>query len=139
MSNINYSELSNEELNKLAEVGISEAQEECGYRLLKESSFCEKNIDRAMKWFTLSSGQGNLMAIFNLATMYKMGIGVEKDLEKAFTLYQKCAKQGLSAAKYFLGEMYRYGLGTEANEELAIKWITESHSDKKSLVGISQS
>lgn len=136
MSDVVYSELSKDEIFKLAELGIAEAQVEYGYRLLKNSSQSEININSALKWFNLSSNQGNADAMFNLATMYKMGVGVERNLAKAFQLYKQSAEKGLSAAKYFLGEMYRYGMGTDVNEEMALKWITDSHSVTEELVSV---
>lgn len=127
----NYRELCNDELSKLSELGIAEAQVEYGYRLLNGLSMDRSDIEEAIKWFKLSSSQGNAYALFYLGTMYKIGVGLEKDLKKAFLLYSESAEKGLSIAQYYLGDMYQYGVGTTVNEELAIKWITESQSLKE--------
>lgn len=126
MPNENYKELNNQELKKLADLGIPEAQVEYGYRYLYGTSEYEMDLEKAFSWFSLAADQNNPQALFNLATMYKMGLGVEKDLDSAFKLYFKSANQGLSAAQYYLAEMYKAGLGTNHNDEEALKWIVKS-------------
>lgn len=120
-----YKKLEMENLKRLAEVGISEAQEEMGYRLLKDISSATVLIE-AVKWFTLSANQGNSLAMFHLATMYKMGLGVEKDNNKAFELYKKSSDLGLNTAKYYLADMYKSGSGVEKDEVVALEYMQES-------------
>lgn len=126
MSSENYKLLKKEELIKLAELGIPEAQEEYGYKLLIESNGKDAQLKEAVKWFTLSADQGNPRGMFNLATMYKMGQGIETDYIKAFELYKRSSDLGLPVAKYFLSEMYKYGLGVEKDEDKALSLATES-------------
>lgn len=134
MSSENYNLLKKEELLKLAELGISEAQEEYGYRLLLESNVDNTKLKEAANWFSLSAEQGNARGMFNLATMYKMGQGVEFDYIKAFELYKKSSDLGLSVAKYFLSEMYKYGLGVEKDEEKALSLVAESFNNNLLVV-----
>lgn len=138
MSHENYKSLENDELKKLAEIGIVEAQVEYGYRFLHGTSEYDMDLNEAFKWFKLASEKNDPQALFNLATMYKMGLGTEKDVNKAFSLYLDSAKKGLSAAQYYVGEMYQKGIGTECNDEEALKWIVKSYtrSNPKNSVAV---
>ena len=70
--------------------------------------------------------QGNAMAQFNLAIMYKKGRGVPKDYTKAVEWFRKAADQGDALAKYQLGKMYLSGHGVRQNDAEAFKWIEGS-------------
>lgn len=126
MGNEDYKILEKEKLLKLAELGISEAQDEYGYRLLQESNVGDEKLAEAKKWFTLAAEQGNPVSMFNLATMYKMGLGCDLDYDKAFQLYTQSADLGLAVSKYYLSEMYKFGQGTEKDEQRALELVTES-------------
>ena len=70
--------------------------------------------------------QGNAIAQFNLAIMYKKGRGVPKDYTKAVEWFRKAADQGDALAKYQLGKMYLSGHGVRQNDAEAFKWIQGS-------------
>lgn len=123
-----YKKIDIDQLKKLAELGIAQAQEELGYRLLNSSTYNSENLKEAVKWFELSSAQGNALAKSHLATMYKMGLGVTKDIYKAFELYKESSELGSNAAKYYLSEMYKKGEGVEKDEALALEIMKESFS-----------
>lgn len=130
MSGENYKLLDRDHLIRLAEVGIAEAQDEIGYRILRDNVGDDSKLEEAAQWFTLAADQGNLNGMFNLASMYRMGIGVETNYDKAFELYKRSADQGFSISKYFLSEMYKKGLGTEKNEQKALQLVAESFSEE---------
>ncbi len=46
-----------------------------------------KDINEAIKWFSLASKSGMFHSTFNLAMIYYEGHGVEKDLKKAEELF----------------------------------------------------
>ena len=52
-------------------------------------------------------------AQYELASLYRQGLGVEKDVSKAAQWYQKAANQGLAAAQNNLGVLYQNGNGVE--------------------------
>jgi TPR repeat protein/serine/threonine protein kinase len=52
-------------------------------------------------------------AQYELASLYRQGLGVEKDASKAAPWYQKAANQGLAAAQNNLGVLYQNGNGVE--------------------------
>lgn len=130
MSKEDYKSLERDHLIRLAEVGIDEAQEEIGYRLLSDNKYDESKLKEAAEWFSMAADQGNLYGMFNLASMYKMGLGVERDYEKAFSLFKESADLGLNISKYFLSEMYKEGLGTVVDEQRALELVTESLAGK---------
>lgn len=130
MSKEDYKNLERDHLIRLAEIGIDEAQEEIGYRLLRDNRSDESKLKEAAQWFTMAADQGNLNGMFNLASMYKMGLGVEQDYEKAFVLFKESADLGLNVSKYFLSEMYKEGLGTIKDEQRALELVTESFTGK---------
>lgn len=53
-----------------------------------------KNLQGAIKHFTLAANQGNVDVQVYLASMYYDGDGVPKDLQKAFKFYTLAANQG---------------------------------------------
>lgn len=130
MSGEDYKNIDREHLIRLAEIGISEAQEEIGYRILRGNLVDSHKLKEAAEWFSMAAEQGNPNGMFNLASMYRMGLGVERNYEKAFDLYKESAELGLSVSKYFLSEMYKSGKGTNKDEQRALELITESFTGK---------
>lgn len=53
-----------------------------------------KNYNSAVIWFEKAARQGFMPGIYRLATMYKLGKGVEKDERRAFALYKQAAGEG---------------------------------------------
>ena len=56
-------------------------------------------------WLTVG-GSGRAEALFNLANMYTLGVGVEQDLKKGLALYRESAVAGSRSAAYQLGVIY---------------------------------
>ncbi len=65
----------------------------------------QQDYTQAIKWFTKSAEQGNLVAQYNLALMYKKGRGVKQDYAQAFKWFKKSAEQGDANAQYSLGSI----------------------------------
>lgn len=63
----------------------------------------EKDLEKAIKFYTKAAEQGSVFALNNLGYSYLNGIGVEKDLEKAIKFYTKAAEQGNASALNNLG------------------------------------
>lgn len=81
----------------------------------------EKDLTKAVEWFTKAAEQGDADAQYELGGCYDWGIGVEKDLTKAIELYTKAAKQGYADAQYELGHHYKYGDGVEKDFDKALE------------------
>lgn len=53
----------------------------------------------AVELFQKSAEQGNSIALYNLATCFEEGTGVEQNLEKAIAFYKEAANKGHKTAK----------------------------------------
>ncbi len=73
-----------------------------------------------------AADQGDFDASYQLANLYRNGMGVSKDQAKAFDLYGRAAKAGNTEAAYSLGKMYEYGWGTSADPAQARRWYEVS-------------
>ena len=83
-----------------------------------EFTIYESNLD---EWETLAE-EGNLIAQFNLANMYREGKGVTQDYKTAVKWFTLAADQGNAVAQYNLGIMHSFGLGVVPNYKTAVKW-----------------
>ena len=76
----------------------------------------------ALREWTPLAEQGDLAAQFELANMYRKGIGVPQDYRTAVKLYTPPAEQGNAFAQYNLGIMHSFGLGVIQDYETSLKW-----------------
>lgn len=80
----------------------------------------EKNIEEAIKNYTLAALQQHTEAQYQLARCYSIGNHEQRDIKKALFYYEHAAKQGHAAANYVLSQVYTLGLwGLENDEDLA--------------------
>lgn len=88
----------------------------------------EKDLEKALYWYTRSADNGNLMAQVTLGDMYRNGRGVDGiDEKKALFWYIKAAKHDHYQAQFSLGELYEKGLlGVKQDEERALQWYKKS-------------
>lgn len=61
-----------------------------------------KNMDEAIRWYTLAAMQGHMAAQHNLGVIYMNGEGVPQDYEQAYTWAVLAAKNGNSDLKRLL-------------------------------------
>ena len=73
-----------------------------------------------------AADQGDTEAAYQLANLYRNGMGVAKDYAKAFELYGRAAKAGNPDAAYSLGKMYEYGWGADTDPVQARYWYEVS-------------
>jgi len=59
---------------------------------------------------------------YELAQVYRKGLGVKVDLEIALTWYRKAGEAGHAKAQTMLGFIYRNGIGVEADLKQAVHW-----------------
>src|SRR2546421_93529 len=85
-----------------------------------------ENVENAFYWYQKAAGNGNDVAMYNLAICYENGEGTEKNLEKAFYWYQKAAENGNDVAMNNLAICYKNGEGTEKNLEKAFYWYQKA-------------
>ena len=78
-------------------------------------------VTALQEWLPLAD-QGDVMAQFNLALMYRNGWGVLQDYAEAVKWYRLAAEQGIASAQYNLGVMYDNGTGVLQDDAEAVKW-----------------
>ncbi len=133
-----------------AEEGYADAQNRMGI-CYKEGMGVEKDDNKAMAWFIISSNNGCKKALANLALQYCYGWGVEKntdiaiqlskltgdicyffigdlyychykDNEQAFKYFLLSAETGNCRAQFKLSCMYSIGDWLKKDEEKAFEW-----------------
>jgi dienelactone hydrolase len=76
----------------------------------------------AVRLLTLAADRGHPQAKWELADMYRLGLGVTRDPARARSLAQSAAAQGEAAAMNILGVMER-DQGTPQNDAEAVRWF----------------
>ena len=85
------------------------------------SAFCGEFED------TLKNAeQGDVIAQYNLGSMYDNGKGTTQNYKQAFYWYKKSAEQGNAYAQYNIADMYKNGEGTTQNYKQAFYWYKKS-------------
>lgn len=97
------------------------AQSNLGYLYL-DALGVEKNINEAIRLFTLSADKGNTVGLTNLAWTYER-YGM---LDKAFDTYTILANQGDHNAQYMVGMMYLDGRGVTQDAQAGIRFLNLS-------------
>lgn len=104
---------------KAAELGSPPAQNYLG--MLYEEGTCGiQSHEEAARWYKLAADAQNAQALFNLARLYQIGLGVPKNYALAHDLYAKSSAK-LPKALVHLGQLYEWGWGVPKNMGLAIK------------------
>ena len=70
--------------------------------------------------------QGDAVAQFNFALMYRAGEGVPQDDTQAVAWFRQAADQGLAAAQYNLGNLYANGRGVPQDDARAAAWYHQA-------------
>ena len=94
--------------------------------MYKDGLGCNKDYEKAFKYFSMSATNNNSYAEYALGKMYLLGEGIEQNPEQAMGWLQKSAEQDNEWAKYALGKIYLLGEGIEQNPKLAIQWLEKS-------------
>ena len=111
------------DLVSAAERGDSMAALELG-SMYENGKNVQKDLNSAIRWYTIAANNGSTKAQENLGWMYYDGIGVLKDYVQSLQWYIKAAKQGSSLAEAVIGSYYEYGYGVAIDYDAAIKWYT---------------
>ena len=83
-----------------------------------------EDYENAHKYFSKCAIKNNKYCIYNLAYLYKDGLGVNTDLNKAFELMNVAADLGYAGAQAVIGEWYFTGLGDkEINYEKSLIYL----------------
>lgn len=106
--------------------GIPEAQHDMGALYVSGHGQVEKNMDRAVFWFTEASQNGVANAKYNLGVLYHQGIGVDQDITHAMKLYESAAQMKHPEAQYNLGIASIEGIGVPYNPKKAASYFEQA-------------
>ena len=70
-----------------------------------EKYFRKGKHKKAFKYYLLAANEGNNAAVFDVATRYWKGWGVEKDYRKAIEYFKKLSDTGSAHATFVIGEI----------------------------------
>jgi TPR repeat protein len=91
-----------------------------------ESYFKQKDYEQALYYYQQAAEQGVSQAQYQLASMYKEGLGVKQENRQAAQWYKLAAEQGHKQAQASLGYMYSKGLGLEQSDAQALSWYLKA-------------
>ena len=86
----------------------------------------QKDYKTAFYFLSLFAANGDARAQYNLAIMYRDGLGVEQDDVEALSYFIQAAEGGHMLARYAVGLAFRYGIGSEMDADTAIYYFTEA-------------
>jgi TPR repeat protein len=81
-----------------------------------------KDYATAFVKFRSAALQGDAVAQYNVAIMYRKGEGVAQDYKEAVRWYQSAAQQGIAKSQFNLGIMYEQGWGVAKDYKEAVRW-----------------
>ena len=90
--------------------------------LYRKGEIVEKDIHKAIEYFTSAGTLGSSNALWALGAIYFHGEGVPKDRERAILYYQMAAGMGHTKAQVDLGIAYEKGFGVPKNLDEAVRW-----------------
>lgn len=94
----------------------------------------EKDIDRAIKFYKISSTHRYAPAIQKLAKIYERGLGVERDTVKALHYYEFGALINDVGSIRKMYEIYRVGTLAEKDDAVAEKWLSKLPNDQQIIL-----
>jgi len=94
-----------------------------GQRLQQATAdYAKGDVESAWFTFWALAQQGDALAQFNLAQLYRLGQGIPVDLQRARYWYGEAAARGNGPAQFNLGLMYEHGYGTPVDLTEARAW-----------------
>ena len=91
-------------------------------------AYADKQYDLAFDEFTKSAGQGDVVAMRNLAIMYYLGQGTVKNERQGMEFSRQCAQAGDSSCMIQVSESAIIGRGTPVNLQQARDWARRAVS-----------
>ena len=116
-----------EKLNAVIELCEEGDPEMCAF-LGKEFYYgwnIPQDLDRALRYLTVASENGDAISQFTLGFMYWSGRGTEPDLDKALKWFLLAAEQGVSEAMFNVAKIL-LTKDFEKNRAEAVEWLKRS-------------
>lgn len=105
-----------------AAAGDAQSQFDLGMLYLNGEGGAPKNYGEALKWLEQAAKAGHAEARFNLATMYKTGLGALQNFEQAFHWFEMAAGQNHAEAQFNIALMHKMGMGIPVDYVKAYTW-----------------
>jgi TPR repeat protein len=113
-------------LTLAADQGEVRAIETIGYALLRGEYGWDADPVAAQQWLLKSDALGSELASYNLAIMFRDGIGVERDDAEATRWLRRAADRGLALAAVEVAYRYWEGVGVESSPDIAEKYFAQA-------------
>jgi TPR repeat protein len=88
-------------------------------QMYRDGTGVERSYKLARRLKELAAQQGDVGAMYDVASMYAFGEGVEQSYETAKEYYEQAAHLGHASSLYNLGDMYEIGKGVEQSYKRA--------------------
>lgn len=73
-----------------------------------------------------AAARGDADALFQLATKYEDGVGVQRNVETALRYYRQAADRGNVYAQTYIGVIYDKGRGVQQDDSEALRWYKKA-------------
>jgi len=103
--------------------GHVDCMRELGNLYQRAKDLNHRDGKKALKWYKQAAERGDLIAVENMADMYRDGVGIPQDLPQAVALYRRAADKGWVHSQTCLGELYEKGLGVPRSLPQAYFWF----------------
>ena len=97
--------------------------------LYSNKSFIDKDINKAIHYFSLAANQNDLKSLYSLGELFLKGELVARDINKAINYFSLAAKQDHKVSQYALGYIYIQGLFVDRNIIKGIDYLIQSSSN----------
>ena len=94
--------------------------------LLLKTAWSNEDRERSFQLFYQSASHNYPDALFQIATMYRDGIGTQKDYKKMIECLNKSAEQGLIRSMALLSDIYSQGKIVPKDNEISFKWALKA-------------
>lgn len=94
--------------------------------LLLKTAWCDEDKKKAFEMFVRSAEDGYPDALYQVAVMYRDGIGTSKDYEKMNLYLQKSADKGFIRSMIMLADIYGQGKILPKDRALSFKWTLKA-------------
>ena len=121
---LNYTNKTNQELERLIKNNDPAAMHELARRLVQGEGIAEDN-KRGIELARQSEALGYAPADTVIGYCYFYGKGVEEDKQKGFAYFHSGAVKGHDAAQYNMGIAYERGTVIPQDYALALEWYQE--------------
>jgi len=116
-----------------AKAGDPGVQYLLGYMYAEGQAGLNRDIKKAVQWYTSAAEQGHIEAKVTLGMMYAEGKELPKDWQRAVRWYTKAAEQGNGGAQSILSTMYANALPTAHHLIQAYKWTLLAETNGKDV------